>query len=147
MQIVAEPLRRDPFAAFGDMLEAPADAGRTYFDAGLANGRLRPGGGGRLRMVPLSIGTQTAGSVSRPAAYCHIAAFKPSTRAWSAAGVVPFSPMFDTIGVFGYRVADAVAAARVLMPQLLCGNTDRPDTRRGVKIGLIAMRRIEWLQR
>ena len=67
-------------------------------------------------MVPLSLGTQTAGSVSRPAAYCGIAAFKPSTRAWSSFGVVPFSPSFDTVGVFGYRVADAAAAARVLMP-------------------------------
>jgi aspartyl-tRNA(Asn)/glutamyl-tRNA(Gln) amidotransferase subunit A len=70
-------------------------------------------------MVPLALGTQTAGSVSRPAAYCGIAAFKPSTRAWSSFGVVPFSPMFDTVGVFGYRVADAVAAARVLMPRFL----------------------------
>ncbi len=70
-------------------------------------------------MVPLSLGTQTAGSVSRPAAYCGIAAFKPSTRAWSSFGVVPFAPSFDTVGVFGYRVGDAVAAARVLMPPYL----------------------------
>jgi aspartyl-tRNA(Asn)/glutamyl-tRNA(Gln) amidotransferase subunit A len=70
-------------------------------------------------MVPLSLGTQTAGSVSRPAAYCGIAAFKPSTRAWSSFGVVPFAPSFDTVGVFGYRVRDAVAAARVLMPPYL----------------------------
>ena len=58
-------------------------------------------------MVPLSLGTQTAGSVSRPAAYCGIAAFKPSTRSWSSFGVVPFAPSFDTVGVFGHRVADA----------------------------------------
>jgi len=70
-------------------------------------------------MVPLSLGTQTAGSVSRPAAYCGIAAFKPSTRAWSSFGLVPFAPSFDTVGVFGFRVADAVAAARVLMPPYL----------------------------
>jgi len=74
-------------------------------------------------MVPLSLGTQTAGSVNRPAAYCGIAAFKPSTRAWSRFGVVPFAPSFDTVGVFGHRVADAVAAARVLMPAYL---RDRP---------------------
>jgi len=70
-------------------------------------------------MVPLSLGTQTAGSVSRPAAYCGIAAFKPSTLAWSSFGLVPFAPSFDTVGVFGYRVRDAVAAARVLMPPYL----------------------------
>ena len=70
-------------------------------------------------MVPLSLGTQTAGSVSRPAAYCGIAAFKPSTGAWSSFGLVPFAPSFDTVGVFGHRVSDAVAAARVLMPPFL----------------------------
>ena len=78
-------------------------------------------------MVPLSLGTQTAGSVNRPAAYCGIAAFKPSTRAWSRFGVVPFAPSFDTVGVFGYRVADAVAAARVLMPAYLRGRPDAPS--------------------
>jgi aspartyl-tRNA(Asn)/glutamyl-tRNA(Gln) amidotransferase subunit A len=70
-------------------------------------------------MVPLSLGTQTAGSVNRPAAYCGIAAFKPSTRAWSSFGLVPFSPSFDTVGVFGHRVSDVVAAVNVLMPAYL----------------------------
>jgi aspartyl-tRNA(Asn)/glutamyl-tRNA(Gln) amidotransferase subunit A len=70
-------------------------------------------------MVPLSLGTQTAGSVNRPAAYCGIAAFKPSTRAWSSFGLVPFSPSFDTVGVFGHRVSDVVVAARVLTPAYL----------------------------
>lgn len=78
-------------------------------------------------MAPLSLGTQTAGSVNRPAAYCGIAAFKPSTRAWSSFGVVPLAPTFDTIGVFGYRVADAVAAARVLMPAYLRGEPPPPS--------------------
>src|SRR5262249_44037843 len=57
--------------------------------------------------------------VSRPAAYCGIAAFKPSTRAWSSFGLVPFAPSFDTIGVFRHRVSDVVVAARVLMPAYL----------------------------
>jgi aspartyl-tRNA(Asn)/glutamyl-tRNA(Gln) amidotransferase subunit A len=74
-------------------------------------------------MVPLSLGTQTAGSVSRPAAYCGIAAFKPSTLAWSSFGLVPFAPSFDTVGLFAHRVSDAVAAARVPMPPFLRQNT------------------------
>ena len=73
--------------------------------------------------APLSLGTQTAGSVSRPAAYCGISAFKPSTLAWSSAGLVPFAPSFDTIGAFAHRVRDAVAAARVLMPPFLRSRT------------------------
>jgi aspartyl-tRNA(Asn)/glutamyl-tRNA(Gln) amidotransferase subunit A len=82
-------------------------------------------------MVPLSLGTQTAGSVNRPAAYCGIAAFKPSTGAWSSFGVTPLAPSFDTVGVFGYRVRDAVAAARVLMPPFLLGATRSPPFRIG----------------
>jgi aspartyl-tRNA(Asn)/glutamyl-tRNA(Gln) amidotransferase subunit A len=77
-------------------------------------------------MVPLSLGTQTAGSVSRPAAYCGISAFKPSTLAWSSSGLVPFSPSFDTIGVFAHRVRDAVTAARVLMPPFLRQRATEP---------------------
>ena len=70
-------------------------------------------------MVPLALGTQTAGSISRPAAYCGIAAFKPSTLSWPTFGVVPFAPSFDTVGLFGYRVADAAVAARALMPDFI----------------------------
>jgi aspartyl-tRNA(Asn)/glutamyl-tRNA(Gln) amidotransferase subunit A len=70
-------------------------------------------------MVPLALGTQTAGSVSRPAAYCGIAAFKPSTQSWPTFGMVPFAPSFDTPAVFGYRVTDATLAARALMPSFI----------------------------
>jgi aspartyl-tRNA(Asn)/glutamyl-tRNA(Gln) amidotransferase subunit A len=85
-------------------------------------------------MVPLSLGTQTAGSVSRPAGYCGIAAFKPSTCSWSSFGLVPFAPSFDTVGVFGHRVTDVVAAARVLMPRFL---RYRPAPSPGLTIGFI----------
>jgi Asp-tRNA(Asn)/Glu-tRNA(Gln) amidotransferase A subunit family amidase len=89
-------------------------------------------------MVPLSIGTQTAGSVCRPAAYCGIAAFKPSTLAWPTFGVVPFAPSFDTVGVFGYRTADATAVARVLMPPFLspCAQLDHDRDRRRPHLGI-----------
>jgi aspartyl-tRNA(Asn)/glutamyl-tRNA(Gln) amidotransferase subunit A len=72
--------------------------------------------------APFALGTQTAGSVVRPAAYCGIAAFKPSTLALSAFGVVPFAPTFDTPGFFAYRSADiAVLAAALLPPALARG--------------------------
>jgi aspartyl-tRNA(Asn)/glutamyl-tRNA(Gln) amidotransferase subunit A len=86
-------------------------------------------------MAPLSLGTQTAGSVNRPAAYCGIAAFKPSSRAWSSFGLVPFSPSFDTVGVFGHRVSDVVAAAHVLMPAYL--RDSRVANPAGLSIGFI----------
>lgn len=64
-----------------------------------------------------AIGTQTAGSVVRPAAYCGIAAFKPTSQSLSTAGVVALAPSFDTVGWFGYRMADAAAMSAGLQPQ------------------------------
>ena len=66
--------------------------------------------------VPAALGTQTVASVNRPAAYCGIAAFKPSTGLLSTFGVAPLAPMFDTVGLFGYRVADAVALFEAVCP-------------------------------
>ncbi|MEP4380073.1 MAG: amidase [Alphaproteobacteria bacterium] len=58
-------------------------------------------------MVPAAVGTQTVASVNRPAAYCGIAAFKPSTRSMATYGIAPLAPVYDTPGLFGWSVADA----------------------------------------
>ncbi|MEA2245143.1 MAG: hypothetical protein QOD24_4699 [Solirubrobacteraceae bacterium] len=58
-------------------------------------------------MVPLALGTQTAGSVIRPASFCGIAGFKP-THGWrSIAGIKRLSDRLDTLGLLGRSVADA----------------------------------------
>jgi aspartyl-tRNA(Asn)/glutamyl-tRNA(Gln) amidotransferase subunit A len=62
-------------------------------------------------MVPLALGTQTAGSVNRPAAYTGVCAFKPSTLAIGGVGVVPLAPSFDTVGAFGASAQDAAYLA------------------------------------
>ncbi len=62
-------------------------------------------------MVPLALGTQTAGSVNRPASYTGIGAFKPSTLAIGGIGIVPFAPSFDTCGAFGATAQDAAYLA------------------------------------
>jgi aspartyl-tRNA(Asn)/glutamyl-tRNA(Gln) amidotransferase subunit A len=59
-------------------------------------------------MVPAALGTQTVASVNRPAAYCGIAAFKPSTRSTITHGVAPLAPSYDTVGFYGHDVDDAV---------------------------------------
>jgi Asp-tRNA(Asn)/Glu-tRNA(Gln) amidotransferase A subunit family amidase len=70
-------------------------------------------------MVPLAFGTQTAGSVIRPAAFCGVAAFKPSYRLIPIAGVKDVSWHLDTAGLFGAGVADvAFAAAAILQREL-----------------------------
>jgi Asp-tRNA(Asn)/Glu-tRNA(Gln) amidotransferase A subunit family amidase len=66
-------------------------------------------------MVPITFGTQTAGSVIRPAAFCGVAGFKPSYRLIPMVGVKDVSWHLDTAGLFGSDVADvAFAAAAVL---------------------------------
>jgi Asp-tRNA(Asn)/Glu-tRNA(Gln) amidotransferase A subunit family amidase len=70
-------------------------------------------------MVPLAFGTQTAGSVIRPAAFCGVAAFKPSYRLIPMVGVKDVAWHLDTAGVFGAGVADvAFAAAAILQREL-----------------------------
>lgn len=65
--------------------------------------------------VPMSLGTQTMASLNRPAAYCGIAAFKPSSRSLSTYGVSPLAPTFDTVGFYGWSVDDAVYAYEAVM--------------------------------
>ena len=62
-------------------------------------------------MVPLAYGTQTAGSVIRPAAFCGVAALKPSYRLIPMVGVKTVSWHLDTAGLFGAGVADVAFAA------------------------------------
>ncbi|MCQ6556393.1 amidase [Streptomyces sp. C10-9-1] len=65
-------------------------------------------------MVPLAVGTQTIGSLIRPAAYCGVVGFKPSHGRIPLDGVLPVAPTFDTVGVAAATVADAALAAEVL---------------------------------
>jgi Asp-tRNA(Asn)/Glu-tRNA(Gln) amidotransferase A subunit family amidase len=67
-------------------------------------------------LCPLALGTQTVGSVIRPAAFCGVVGFKPSHGRISTAGVIPLSPSVDHVGVFANRVPGAGLAASVLVP-------------------------------
>jgi Asp-tRNA(Asn)/Glu-tRNA(Gln) amidotransferase A subunit family amidase len=57
-------------------------------------------------MIPLALGTQTGGSVIRPASYCGVAAIKPSFRMLPTVGVKCFSWTLDTVGLFAAGVRD-----------------------------------------
>lgn len=65
--------------------------------------------------VPVAIGTQTLGSVIRPAAYCGVVGYKPSFGAISRDGVYPFSRTLDHVGVFARSVEDAAWFGACLM--------------------------------
>ena len=67
------------------------------------------------RFVPAAIGTQTNGSVIRPAAFCGVVGYKPSAGLISRAGVLVFSHTLDQVGVFARNVPDAAVVASALM--------------------------------
>ena len=57
--------------------------------------------------APAAIGTQTNGSVIRPAAFCGVVGYKPGVGVLSTDGILPFSPSLDQPGVFARNVEDA----------------------------------------
>jgi aspartyl-tRNA(Asn)/glutamyl-tRNA(Gln) amidotransferase subunit A len=66
-------------------------------------------------MVPFAIGTQTNGSVIRPASFCGVVGFKPSFGMIPRTGVLTQAAPLDTIGVFARSTADAALLADVLI--------------------------------
>jgi Asp-tRNA(Asn)/Glu-tRNA(Gln) amidotransferase A subunit family amidase len=65
-------------------------------------------------MLPLALGTQTIGSITRPASFCGVFGFKPSYDRISKAGVIPLAPSVDHVGVFATDLDIAEIAAGVL---------------------------------
>lgn len=64
--------------------------------------------------VPLAIGTQTNGSVIRPASFCGVYGFKPSRGIISRRGLLQTSVSLDQVGVFARTLADAALLAEAL---------------------------------
>ena len=71
------------------------------------------------RMAPLAIGSQTVGSVLRPAAYCGVVGFKGTHGLTPVAGVIPLAWSLDHVGVLTRSVADAALAMSVLAGRAL----------------------------
>jgi Asp-tRNA(Asn)/Glu-tRNA(Gln) amidotransferase A subunit family amidase len=65
-------------------------------------------------LCPLALGSQTIGSILRPAAFCGAVGFKPSYGRIPRDGVIPLAPSFDHVGTFTPDVAGAERAAAVL---------------------------------
>ncbi|MDQ2961543.1 MAG: amidase [Pseudomonadota bacterium] len=85
-------------------------------------------------MVPLALGTQTNGSLIRPAAFCGVYGFKPTFGLIPRSGVLRVSRTLDQVGVFGRTLADVALAAEQLV-----GYDERdPDTRPKARSPLVA---------
>ena len=66
-------------------------------------------------MTPLSVGTQTKGSVIRPASYCGVVGYKPSFGLISRNGILKQSSKLDHVGVFGKNVEDVALLTKCLI--------------------------------
>jgi Asp-tRNA(Asn)/Glu-tRNA(Gln) amidotransferase A subunit family amidase len=65
-------------------------------------------------MVPFALGTQTRGSILRPASYCGVTGFKPTYGVISTDGIMEFAKSLDTVGFFTQTAADMVALWRAI---------------------------------
>src|SRR4051812_2217012 len=94
----------------------PHNHGHT--PGGSSSGSAAAVGGG---MIPLALGTQTGGSVIRPASFCGAAAIKPSYRLLPTVGVKCFSWSLDTVGLFAAGVEDLACGLSAMTgrPELL----------------------------
>jgi Asp-tRNA(Asn)/Glu-tRNA(Gln) amidotransferase A subunit family amidase len=79
-------------------------------------------------MVPLAFGTQTAGSIIRPASYCGVVGFKPSFGLIARAGVKPLADSLDTIGTMARNIADAAFFAGILSGRPALRHVTIPET-------------------
>ena len=81
--------------------------------------------------VPLALGTQTAGSIVRPASYCGVVGYKPSFGRYSRAGVLQTSPTLDTVGFFVRTADDAL-----LVDEILAEGAQDEQTHSKFKVGI-----------
>ncbi|MEM6660704.1 MAG: amidase [Pseudomonadota bacterium] len=95
----------------------PTDC-RNPYDLDRSPGGSSSGSGAAVAagMVDIALGTQTAGSLCRPAAYCGAVGFKPSYGVLPTTGVTPLAPSFDTVGVIARTVALAERAFDAMRP-------------------------------
>ena len=85
-------------------------------------------------MVPLAVGTQTNGSVIRPAAFCGVVGYKPSAGLVPRTGVLEQSPSFDCIGVFARSVEEVARLVEAMAGDdgrdpMTCGRVAPPLAR------------------
>lgn len=91
-------------------------------------------------MVPLALGSQTIGSVVRPAAFCGVVGFKPTYGLIPRVGVLEQAASLDTVGVLARSVDDAALAVEIMQ-----GRDSRDASTRNTACGpLLSVAQQEW---
>lgn len=91
-------------------------------------------------MVDMTLGTQTGGSIIRPAAYCGVVGYKPTFGRVHRVGMHVLCDSLDTIGWFTRTVAQSQAIASILIPQ-----EHTPTTRHPPKVAVLNCKSLEAL--
>jgi Asp-tRNA(Asn)/Glu-tRNA(Gln) amidotransferase A subunit family amidase len=125
-----------PFA-FLDPTQTLNPHSQAHSPGGSSAGSAAAVGGG---MLPLAIGTQTGGSVIRPASYCGTAAIKPSYRLLPTVGVKCYSSALDTLGLFAATIPDLACALAHLAarPEMRLAGDTAEESGAGLRIGILA---------
>jgi len=97
-----------------------------------------------LGMVPVALGTQTTGSVIRPAAYCGVYGFKPSIGWASTAGIWRLAEHLDTVGLFARSVADLSLLYRLMEDPSGRAGSESRSTVRSSPVNVAVLPAREW---
>lgn len=88
-------------------------------------------------MVPVAFGTQTGGSIIRPASYCGVVGYKPSFGTINPTGVKPLANSFDTVGLLARSVDDCALIVDVLSGAVSANGAPKPlRAQRPSRVGL-----------
>src|SRR5437762_2126537 len=124
------------------LLDAALGATRNPWDRSRTSGGSSMGSAAAVAagVVPLAVGSQTNGSVIRPAAYCGVVGFKPTFGRFSREGMFVTSETLDQVGGFARSVIDVAALSAAMSGEPLerwwSGDTTTPK--------LAALRTAEW---
>jgi Asp-tRNA(Asn)/Glu-tRNA(Gln) amidotransferase A subunit family amidase len=113
----AVPIGKTVTAEFAYMTPGPTSnpANRQHTPGGSSSGSAAAVAAG---MVPMALGTQTGGSMIRPAAFCGVVGFKPSFGALGRDGTKIMCESLDVIGWYCADVADVARVAEVMLPDV-----------------------------
>jgi len=73
-------------------------------------------------MIPISFGTQTTGSIIRPAAYCGVIGYKPTYGDFDKSGILPNSPSLDTLGLMARSIEDIQLMRNIVIEEKINSN-------------------------
>jgi aspartyl-tRNA(Asn)/glutamyl-tRNA(Gln) amidotransferase subunit A len=139
--VIAGKLATHEFAIGGPAFDLPFPPARNPWNTAHHPGGSSSGSGSAVSagLLPLALGTDTAGSVRNPASACGIVGLKPAYGAIDVEGVVPLAKTLDHVGVLARSVRDVFTALQQFggLSRRLSVEADEPPRLDGMKIGFV----------